>query len=165
MNGATIGERIRECRKEKGLTQKKLGELCGIKEPNIRKYELGKANPKLETILKIAKALDINEFELMATPHRVFQLKSVKKEQANFIELLYTLGFSVTKLELDKDNTNERYDVYSHRYKWHCIITKSQLEELQKSIMDYALYTSENYFSTLYNEYMINKKNDTDNML
>ncbi len=55
----TVGENIRRIRKEKGLTQKQLGELCNpqIAEANIRKYELGKANPKIETIDKIASAL------------------------------------------------------------------------------------------------------------
>lgn len=55
----TVGETIRTIRKEQGLTQKELGQLCGIDEANIRKYELGKANPKIETIEKIAKALNV----------------------------------------------------------------------------------------------------------
>lgn len=60
----TIGENIKYFRKEKGLTQKQLGERCGIAEANIRKYELGGANPKLETITTIAKALDVEPYEL-----------------------------------------------------------------------------------------------------
>lgn len=55
----TIGENIRKFRKERNLTQKQLGERCGIDEANIRKYELGNANPKFETIQKIAKALEV----------------------------------------------------------------------------------------------------------
>lgn len=61
----TIGENIKRIRKEKGLTQKKLGELCGINEANIRKYELGKANPKIETIDKIANALGVPIAQIM----------------------------------------------------------------------------------------------------
>lgn len=53
-----VGENIKKFRKEKGLTQKKLGEKCGIAESNIRKYENGKQNPKFETIQKIASALE-----------------------------------------------------------------------------------------------------------
>ena len=53
------GDKIRKLRKEKGLTQKQLGELCGIADSNIRKYESGKQNPKLETLQKIARALDV----------------------------------------------------------------------------------------------------------
>lgn len=51
---------IRRIRKEKGLTQKQLGERCGIADSNIRKYESGTQNPKLETIQKIANALEID---------------------------------------------------------------------------------------------------------
>ena len=56
----TVGENIKAIRKKKGITQKKLGELCGIAESNIRKYENGKQNPKIETIDKIASALGVS---------------------------------------------------------------------------------------------------------
>ena len=44
----TIGAKIREFRKARGMTQKELGEKSGIAEPTIRRYELGKLNPKFE---------------------------------------------------------------------------------------------------------------------
>lgn len=55
-----IGEKIKQIRKEKGFTQKKLSELSGINEAQIRRYELGGANPKIETVKKIAQALDVS---------------------------------------------------------------------------------------------------------
>lgn len=61
----TTAKRIRKKRLEKGLTQKALGELCGINEANIRKYENNKQNPKLETVRKIAKALECPVIELL----------------------------------------------------------------------------------------------------
>lgn len=61
----TIGERIRAARKKAGFTQKQLGELAKIAEPTIRKYELGKLNPKIETIQKIANALDVPVTEFL----------------------------------------------------------------------------------------------------
>jgi transcriptional regulator with XRE-family HTH domain len=61
----TIGENIKRIRKEKGLTQKQLGELCNINEANIRKYENGKQNPKIETIDRIAFALDVKIVDIM----------------------------------------------------------------------------------------------------
>ena len=62
----TIGENIKRIRKEKKLTQKKLGDLCGIDEANIRKYESGRQIPKLSTLGKIATALGVREKELMS---------------------------------------------------------------------------------------------------
>ncbi len=58
----TIGERIKSVRKlcgEKGVTQKELGAMCGIDAANIRKYESNRQNPKIETVTKIAHALDV----------------------------------------------------------------------------------------------------------
>ena len=55
----TVGERIRTARKNASLTQKQLGEKCGINEANIRKYESGRQNPKRETLQKMADALEI----------------------------------------------------------------------------------------------------------
>lgn len=63
----TVGENIKRIRKEKGLTQRKLGELCDpkINEVQIRQYELGKANPKIETVDRIASALGVRVIDLM----------------------------------------------------------------------------------------------------
>ena len=54
----SVKDKLKEKRIERGYTQKKLSELCGIAESTIRQYELGKRNPKLETIEKIATALE-----------------------------------------------------------------------------------------------------------
>ena len=61
----TIGENIKKIRKEKGLMQKELGVLCGMSESQIGAYENGYRSPKLETIKKIANALDISFSELL----------------------------------------------------------------------------------------------------
>lgn len=55
----TIGEKIRTLRTKKGLTQKQLGDLCGMADSAIRRYENGRANPKIETLQRIAAALDV----------------------------------------------------------------------------------------------------------
>ena len=59
MRPLTTGEKIRQARTQKGWTQKQLGELCGIAEPTIRRYELGKLKPKKETLEKIAAPLGV----------------------------------------------------------------------------------------------------------
>lgn len=61
----TTGELIRQARKKLNWTQKKLGEAAGIAEPTIRRYELGKLNPKYETLQKIADALGTTPAALM----------------------------------------------------------------------------------------------------
>lgn len=81
----TVGERIRAARKAKGLTQKALAEACGIAEPTIRRYELGKLNPKYETLEKIARALDTSASELRGIgllPLELLLEKYREREQA-----------------------------------------------------------------------------------
>lgn len=60
----TVGQKIRIRRKELGMTQKQLGELCGMADSAIRKYESGRITPKHQTLKKIAGALRIPEWEL-----------------------------------------------------------------------------------------------------
>lgn len=55
----TIGERIREIRKSRGLTQKELGERLGLSHQSIAQWENDLRKPKSETILKIACALGV----------------------------------------------------------------------------------------------------------
>ncbi len=55
----TIGERIREIRKSRGLTQKELGERLGLSYQSIAQWENDLRKPKSETILKIASALGV----------------------------------------------------------------------------------------------------------
>ena len=49
---AIIGELIK-ARREQGISQKKLEELSGVKQPVIARMELGSTNPQLETIIKL----------------------------------------------------------------------------------------------------------------
>lgn len=61
----TIGEKIKELRLKKGLTQKKLGDMCGLADSAIRRYERGGAKPKYETLAKISAALGIPIEEIL----------------------------------------------------------------------------------------------------
>ncbi|MGN1134192.1 MAG: helix-turn-helix domain-containing protein [Oscillospiraceae bacterium] len=60
-----VGQIIKTIRKEKGMTQKQLGEKCGMFDSAIRKYESGRQNPKYETLVKIANALEVNIKDLL----------------------------------------------------------------------------------------------------
>ena len=77
----TVGENIRRIRKERGLTQKQLGELVGASEAYIRAYESGRRNPKPSSLEKIANALAVNpevlensDFDMIKAMHRLFQI-------------------------------------------------------------------------------------------
>ena len=53
---ALIGELIK-ARQEKGISQKKLEELSGVKQPIIARMERGTTSPRIETVLKVLAPL------------------------------------------------------------------------------------------------------------
>ncbi len=53
---ALISEIIK-ARKEKGISQKKLEELSGVKQPIIARMERGTTNPQLDTVVKLLTPL------------------------------------------------------------------------------------------------------------
>lgn len=53
---ALVGEIIK-ARQELGISQKKLEELSGVRQPIIARMEKGVSNPTLETVLKLLKPL------------------------------------------------------------------------------------------------------------
>lgn len=59
-----LGNRIRQLRKEKGLTQAELGEKMQISQGYIGEIERGLVNVSMETLDKIVKALGITLYEL-----------------------------------------------------------------------------------------------------
>lgn len=61
----TIGTNIRKYRKEKNMTQKDLGSYIGISNTYLSDLEVGRTNPSIKTLKRIAKALDVNYVELL----------------------------------------------------------------------------------------------------
>lgn len=59
------GERIKNARMKRGLTQKQLGELCGMADSAVRRYESGRGNPTEKTLKRIADALLVRVSDLM----------------------------------------------------------------------------------------------------
>ena len=54
-----IGSRIRQYRKSANLTQEKLSEKIGITPKHFSKLEAGRHNPHFDTIILLAKELDV----------------------------------------------------------------------------------------------------------
>ncbi len=49
--------RIAEEREKRGLTQKALADICGVKHPFIARLEKGEIDPKITTLLKVLQPL------------------------------------------------------------------------------------------------------------
>lgn len=63
---STIGKNIKRYRQEKGLSQDKLSKLSDLSLNTVVKIELDDSpNPTIETIQRIAKALDVSVDDLL----------------------------------------------------------------------------------------------------
>lgn len=49
---------IKELRKKRGLTQKQLAELLGVKQQNVSDWERGERSPSVKNLKKLAEILN-----------------------------------------------------------------------------------------------------------
>ena len=61
----SVGDHIKNARKSAGLTQKELAEKCGAAEITIRQYESNKREPRNEQLMKIARILNVELYDLL----------------------------------------------------------------------------------------------------
>jgi transcriptional regulator with XRE-family HTH domain len=59
-----LGKNIVNIRKEKGISQEKLGELANLHRTYIGSVERGERNISLEAMVKISKALEVEIIDL-----------------------------------------------------------------------------------------------------
>jgi DNA-binding XRE family transcriptional regulator len=60
-----IGDRLKNLRTRRALTQRELAERAGISTNALNRLELDKAEPHMSTLRKLARALDIDPTELV----------------------------------------------------------------------------------------------------
>lgn len=82
-----IGERIRERRKELGITQDELANRVGVKKTSISNYEVNTNSPPEKVIIKLMEALDCDanylfggcDEQIIVTPHEQKLIKAYRQ--------------------------------------------------------------------------------------
>ena len=65
---ARIADKVAERRSQMGMSQRELAELCGTTQSAIARLERGGRPPRIDTLLRIAEALDC-ELLVELVPH------------------------------------------------------------------------------------------------
>ena len=60
-----VGERIRQLRAERGISQQDLAALCDFEKSNMSRIESGKTNLTLKNMYKICRALGVRLSDLV----------------------------------------------------------------------------------------------------
>lgn len=91
----TIGDLIKQKRKNANLTQEALAKKIGCATITIRQYESGKRSPSLNTLSAISEALNVDFFDLVPDePKKVDRFDFLSEEQKALV--LETAGSSET---------------------------------------------------------------------
>ncbi|TCM99383.1 transcriptional regulator with XRE-family HTH domain [Paenibacillus sp. BK033] len=88
-----VGARLRDLRKLRGLSQEQLGELAGFHFSYIGTVERGQANITLLNLEKLAKALDVDEYQFFSYTESLpnFELEGREPIVGELIDLIFSL--------------------------------------------------------------------------
>jgi transcriptional regulator with XRE-family HTH domain len=92
-----LGKRIRALRRQKGLSQEKLGGKAELHLTYIGAVERGERNCSIISLKKIAKGLDVDIKDLFDMPFHKTDISKLKKEITNKINLLSPQALIVLK--------------------------------------------------------------------
>lgn len=75
-----LGSRIKELRKLRGLSQEKLSEKINIDPKHLSRIEVGRGFPSLDTLEKVANALNVELKDFFEFAHETNDLKELKRD-------------------------------------------------------------------------------------
>lgn len=94
---ASVGEHIKEVRKQKKLTLQKVAELSGISVAMLSKIENGRIHPTFYTLLQLLLSLEVDLNDFFSTINTIKELPSyflIKKSDYRPIKKEASVGFN-----------------------------------------------------------------------
>ena len=92
---ANLAKKVKEIRKEKGLSQKKLSDKLGVSRNIVTSWETEVCMPEVENLVAIADLAEISLDELVG---RVNQPKKECLSEETYVNMLEELGEKVQEL-------------------------------------------------------------------
>lgn len=177
----SFSDNLKRIRNEKKITLKELGEKLGCSPQSIAQYESGKRNPKIETLQKIADALEVPLVELFVIDDdklgKVVDLTELDTTEQVKLSLLKLLTDKSLDFQNDKTGEIKHFQLsvfydYLESIGYKLLIdTEGQLEDkyyigIQDNEHDNVIFFSKKEFKEFENEirkiieYKIYKQNN-----
>jgi transcriptional regulator with XRE-family HTH domain len=92
-----VGNRIKDLRKKKKLSQIELAEIIDSAGDVIGRYERGNSSPSIETAIKIADALDVSldylagKIDIELNHEMLFRVEQIAKRSKEEREFIYRM--------------------------------------------------------------------------
>jgi transcriptional regulator with XRE-family HTH domain len=80
-----VGERIKELRSARNLTQSELANMIGVRVSTVSSYELSARQPSYDVLIKIAKVFDVTTDSLLGVDKRDW-LDGLDSKQVNMVK-------------------------------------------------------------------------------
>ncbi|WP_282804720.1 helix-turn-helix domain-containing protein [Clostridium tetani] len=150
MDKFKLGKNIKNLRKAKGLTQKKLSEELGLSLQSIIKYESGEREPNFETLNKMANIFNVelsilllDKEESTSTENKIKnECSSIQKKMEDEISnaVKSWLDGSSEEFELEQKKLYEKYFFSLLRWKLKNISTPEEFFTFM-----FSCYTLDNF--------------------
>lgn len=131
-----FGTNIKKIRQIKGLSQQAFAELLELNRGVISSYEEGRAEPKIESLLKIAKILNLTTDDLLSKPVTINKI-------TNFSEIEHLIPNkereNVSVYELDKTNHFQNFDLQK------ILANLSFVYKVDEQLAQKSMYTEGSY--------------------
>jgi len=92
----TIGKRLQNIRKRRGLTQQKLGEKIGLTREAIASYEAGRSHLMDTTLIDLSVILHVSVNDILGLEHKVAEIP-VTRRWAKRMSIIESLPESTQK--------------------------------------------------------------------
>lgn len=166
----TTAQRMKKALELRQMKQSDLAAKTGIGKSSISTYLAGEYNPKQKNLYKIAKALNVSETWLMGLDVPMERSTNIltstelqkQVEEIGFqrlIDLISSAGYEITNID------NDIYEVLNAHYHWCFKISKKELEELNRNIMNYVCYTTDKFMSEKYDIVLEHKLRNNNNVV
>lgn len=115
MNSTTVGNRLKELRSIKKMTQKEFSAFLGIPQPSVSAYENSKNSPTIEVLIDIANKCNVSLDWLSGRTNNHPSITSMKDIVSFLYEfsMLNEVGFNIEiedKFENDIENDKNRWN-------------------------------------------------------
>ena len=106
---SVFAERLKELRKEKGLTQQKVADSLNISQPNYRRWESGERLPSVETLVMLADYFEVSiDYLLTRKNQKVFENEKIYTEEdliiilQDFEKFILPFSFNIVHSSVSK---------------------------------------------------------------
>ena len=121
-----FSDRLRFCRRQRGLTQEQLAEAMGVSVAAVSKWELGRSYPDLDMLLRLCDALHATPDQLLYPPERQTGFRPAGIVSAGLFQKIAAAVF-VLGFVLGVSAGNEAYAPAPDTVGWHFVFRYAPL--------------------------------------